>query len=88
MSDLRFAVKWEKASRRGLALYLLGFAIFMPLAGVAGKLFGEYLFYKALFRRFNAIDYIGLLILLIAGILIGIYCWRQNEKRYNKIKPH
>lgn len=83
VSDTRFLKRWEKSRKKGLAFYLAGYVITLPLACVFTKMICEYVIYKDLFRPFRIGDYIGLLLFIILCLLLGLRNWNHSERRYN-----
>lgn len=85
MNESKFINTWEKSRRRGVVLYLLGYAFLIPAAGIIGKVIGEYIRSGILFNHFNTFDYLGLIFLSLIGIVMGLYSWKSNEKKYKKL---
>lgn len=85
MNVSKFINNWEKIRKRGVILYTLAFAVLVPVAGLLGKVIVEYISMGILFRPFLIPDYIALIFLCFASILIGIYCWKYNEKSYKEL---
>lgn len=86
MKASRFVSYWGKVHKIGEVLYIVIYAVLIPIAGSIGKVIGEYIGSGILFRSFRIPDYIALLFLCFVGILIGTYSWKHNEDRYRDMK--
>ena len=84
--DQPFIDKWEQSRKKGMARFVLflgtayGIVMFIitTLFQLSDKTFAEaFLSRKAL---------IGLGLFLIGGFLLALLAWRQNNKRYLKMK--
>jgi uncharacterized membrane protein AbrB (regulator of aidB expression) len=84
MKESQFISAWEKYHKIGQLVYILIYAVVLPLAGLLGKGIGEYISMGVFFRTLRVQDYLGLIFICLIGCLIGKHSWKSKEKRYDK----
>ncbi|HEY5562086.1 MAG TPA: hypothetical protein VIK72_10095 [Clostridiaceae bacterium] len=82
MPDLRFKTIWRTLRKVGVVAYILGCTFLIPSACLITKEIAEFISTGVLFKHFETQVYISLMFLSFSAVLIGIYTWVHNEKRY------